>query len=162
MKRALIPGSFDPITVGHFDVIKRCSALFDEVHVVIFGNTEKGGKGMFDRDECFNMLKLSVEELGNVRAAVSSSLVVDYASENSIDVIVKGVRDTVDFEYEHGLYVINKDIGNIDTLFVPASPEYKHVSSTFVRDMIKYGRDYSAYVPQGAYEYIKELVDKKK
>ena len=153
MKRVLIPGSFNPITVGHYDIIKRCSEMFDEVYVVAFQNTEK--KGMFSGEECLEMLKISVMGLDNVYADVTDTLVVDYAEKHNIDFIIKGVRDTIDFEYEYDLFVINRSIGGYDTLFMPSLPEHKHISSTFVRDMIKYGRDVTPYVPKGVDVFLK-------
>ena len=158
MKRVLIPGSFAPITVGHYDMVKRCSEMFDEVCVVIFRNPAKEGKGIFTSEQCFEILKSAVADLPNVKADMSEGLVVDYADANGIDFIVKGVRDTVDFEYEYDLYVINRDIGGVDTLFMPSRPEYKHISSTFVRDMIKFGRDITPYVPAGAADCIEKML----
>lgn len=155
MSRVLIPGSFDPVTVGHFDVIERCARMFDEVLVVVFQNTEKRGKGIFTPEDCFEMMKIAVKDLPNVTADMTDKLVVDYAKEKAVDVIIKGVRDTIDFEYEYDLFVINMDIGGYDSMFMPSLPEYKHISSTFVRDMIKYERDVSPYVPKGVDEYIK-------
>ena len=154
MKRVLIPGSFDPVTIGHYDVIKRCSEMFDEVYVVVFQNTEKKGKGIFTGEDCYEMMKIAVKDLPNVRADITDTLVVDYAEKHNIDFIIKGVRDTIDFEYEYDLFVINRSIGAFDTIFMPSLPEYKHISSTFVRDMIKYGRDVTPYVPKGVDEYI--------
>ncbi len=156
MKRVLIPGSFDPITIGHYDIIKRCSEIFDEVYVVVFQNTEKKGKGIFTGEDCLEMLKIAVNDLDNVYTDITDTLVVDYAKESNIDFIVKGVRDTIDFEYEYDLFAINRSIGGYDTLFVPSFPEFKHISSTFVRDMIKYGRDVTPYVPKGVEAFIKE------
>lgn len=162
MKRVLISGSFDPVTVGHFDIIKRCSDMFDEVYVVVFQNTEKKGKCFFSGEDCLEMLRIATKNITNVYADLTDKLVVDYARDNSIDLIVKGVRDTIDFEYEYGMFVINRSIGDCDTVFIPALPEYKHISSTFVRDMIKYGRDITPYVPEGVAEYIKEKAEKDK
>lgn len=161
MKRVLIPGSFDPITVGHYDVIKKCAGMFDEVYVTVFKNTEKGGRGIFDENDCFEMVKAAVRDLDNVHADITDRLVVDYAREKNIDIIVKGIRNTLDFEYEYDLYVINLDIGNYETLFVPACPKYRHISSTFVRDMIKYGRDITPYVPDGVGEIIGRIMEQK-
>ena len=154
MKKVLIPGSFDPITIGHYDIIKRCASIFDEVHVVVFQNTEKKGKGIFTGEDCYNMIKIAVSEFDNVYTDITDTLVVDYAKSKNIDYIVKGVRDTIDFEYEYDLFAINRNIGGYDTIFMPSLPEYKHISSTFVRDMIKYGRDITPYVPNGVSEYI--------
>ncbi|MBQ7968606.1 MAG: pantetheine-phosphate adenylyltransferase [Clostridia bacterium] len=156
-KRVLIPGSFDPITVGHYDVIKRASEIFDEVYVVIFQNTEKTGKGIFSGSDCLEMLEKAVCGLENVYTDITDRLVVDYAKDKKIDYIVKGIRDTIDFEYEYDLFVINKSIGDYDTIFIPSMPEYKHVSSTFVRDMIKYDRDVTPYVPNGVADIINRI-----
>ena len=102
------------------------------------------------------MMKLAVKDLPNVYTDITDTLVVDYAKEHNIDFIIKGVRDTIDFEYEYDLFVINRSIGSYDTIFMPSLPEYKHISSTFVRDMIKYGRDVAPYVPKGVDKYIKD------
>ncbi len=158
MKRVLIPGSYDPVTIGHYDVIKRCSEMFDEVYAVVFQNTEKKGKGIFNGNDCYEMLKTAVKDIDNVYTDITDKLVVDYAKEKNIDYIVKGIRDTIDFEYEYDLFVINKNIGGYDTIFVPSKPEYKHISSTFVRDMIKYDRDVTPYVPHG----VADIINKKK
>ncbi len=155
MKKVLIPGSFDPVTVGHYNIIERCAGVFDEVYVVVFQNTEKKGKGGFTGAECYEMLKIAVRDLPNVHADITDTLVVDYAKAHNIDYIIKGIRDTMDFEYEYDLFVINRSIGGYDTIFMPSLPEYKHISSTFVRDMIKYGRDVTPYVPKGVDEFIK-------
>ena len=161
MKRILIPGSFDPITVGHYDVIKRCAEIFDEVYVVIFQNTEKQGKGIFSGEDCHEMLKTAVYGLDNVYTDITDKLVVDYAKEKNVDYIVKGIRDTIDFEYEYDLFAINRTIGSYDTIFIPSLPEYKHISSTFVRDMIKYDRDVTHYVPQGVADIINRIKSQK-
>ncbi|MBR5314277.1 MAG: pantetheine-phosphate adenylyltransferase [Clostridia bacterium] len=160
-RRVLIPGSFDPITIGHYDVIKRAAEMFDEVYVVMFQNTNKIGKGIFSGDECLEMLKKATCALENVCVDITDKLVVDYAKEKGVDYIVKGIRDTIDFEYEYDLYVINRSIGDYDTVFIPAKPEYKHISSTFVRDMIKYGREIDSYVPDGVAEIIKRIKENK-
>lgn len=155
MKKALLTGTFDPFTVGHYDVVKRAAGLFGEVHLVVFNNSEKNT--MFTNEERFEIAKRSLSDLPNVVCANTSGLVVGYARENGIDVIIKGVRDTTDFEYEYDLSLINREIGNIETLFLPTSPEYRFVSSTFVREMIRHGVDFKKYVPKGGYEYIKTL-----
>ncbi len=160
MKRVLIPGSFDPITIGHYDIIKRCSEMFDEVYVAVFKNAEKRGQGIFTGKECLDMLRVALKDFDNVYTDTTDMLVVDYAKEKNIDYIVKGVRDTIDFEYEYDLYAINRSIGGYDTIFIPSLPEYKHISSTFVRDMIRYGRDITPYVPKGVSEIIESIVNK--
>lgn len=160
MKRVLIPGSFDPITIGHYDIIKRCSEMFDEVYVAVFKNAEKRGQGIFTGKECLEMLEVALKDFDNVYTDTTDILVVDYAKEKNIDYIVKGVRDTIDFEYEYDLFAINRSIGGYDTIFIPSLPEYKHISSTFVRDMIRYGRDITPYVPKGVAEIIESIGNK--
>ena len=106
------------------------------------------------------MLRVALKDFDNVYTDTTDMLVVDYAKEKNIDYIVKGVRDTIDFEYEYDLYAINRSIGGYDTIFIPSLPEYKHISSTFVRDMIRYGRDITPYVPKGVSEIIESIVNK--
>ena len=154
MRKALVPGSSDPITLGHIAIIESAARLFDSVTVCVMVNEEK--KYMFSLKERAELIEKAVSHLENVKVDTWSGWLFEYAEKNGIDVIVKGVRDTIDFEYEYGLYSINREIGGYDTLFVPANPDYKFISSTFVRDMIKYGRDVKPYVPNGVDEYIKQ------
>ena len=156
MKKALITGTFDPFTEGHHDLVKRAAALFDEVHLVVFDNSEKNN--MFNGDQRFEIAKRSLADVKNAVVGRTSGLVVGYAEEHGINVIIKGVRDTKDFEYEYDLSLINKEIGDIETLFLPTSPEKRFISSTFVREMIRHGVDISKYVPKGGYEYIASLI----
>ena len=145
MKRALIPGSFDPITVGHEDLIARAAAIFDEVIVCAFINT--GKTYMFSEDERLDFLLAVAGEFDNVSADVSNSLVTSYAKNNGCDVIVKGCRSGLNFEDEYEQALINRELDpDIETLILPASPELSFVSSTMVREMIRYGVDCSQYV----------------
>ena len=147
MKRALIPGSFDPVTVGHEDVIVRASSLFDEVIVCAFVNTSK--TYMFSEEERLEFLISLSENYDNVSADLSHSLVTAYAKENGCDVIVKGCRSGLNFEDEYEQAMINRELDpDIETLLIPASPELSFVSSTMVREMIRYGVDCSQYLPK--------------
>jgi len=139
--RALVTGSFDPVTVGHVDLIRRAAAIFDEVHVVIFFNTEKGA-GMFPPEVRLSLLRAATESIPNVITGLSFGLVADYVTEHNINVIVRGVRGPAEYEYEMMLSEINKKLtgGRVDIVVFPASPEFGHVSSSFARDMVKYGR----------------------
>ncbi len=147
MIRALIPGSFDPVTVGHEDIITRAAELFDEVIVCAFVNTEK--HYMFSEEERLDFLLSVAESYNNVSADLSHSLVTAYAKENGCGVIVKGCRSGMNFEDEYEQALINRELDpDIQTIILPASPELSFVSSTMVREMIRYGVDCSQYVPK--------------
>jgi pantetheine-phosphate adenylyltransferase len=153
MKRALLPGSFDPVTVGHEDLIARAAALFDEVIVCAFVNTQK--TYMFSEDERLEFLISVAETYDNVAADLSHSLVTSYAKENGCGVIIKGCRSGMNFEDEYEQALINRELDpDIETLILPASAELSFVSSTMVREMIKYGVDCRQYVPKAIRDKI--------
>jgi len=157
-KKCVIPGAFDPVTVGHVDIIIRASVLFDEVYVAAFDNTAKKSKTMFNSSARYEMLRLACEGIENVAVDVTDKLVADYAREKNAAVIIKGVRSAIDFEYEREMFLINKKIGgDIDTLFFPARAEHVFISSTFVREMILYKKDISGYVPDKVRDYINKI-----
>lgn len=153
-KKAIIPGSFDPITLGHLDIIKRAAELFDEVIVLVTNNSSK--KTLFNIEQRVALVRDAVCGISNVRADCDNGLLVDYIASNKIDVQIKGVRGESDFSYESELFGIynkiseNKYNGFCETLFMPTKPEFAHVSSTFVREMLKYGEDCSYLVPNYA------------
>ena len=154
VKKVLVPGSFDPVTKGHIDVIERCAGIFDEVYVVVFDNSNK--RYMFSAKDRKRFLEASCEKFGNVKVDVSDGLVAAYAESHGIKTIAKGVRDTIDFEYEKQLFEINKSLDEkLDTIFIPASPDVRYISSTVAREMICYNRDISKYVPKEAVDLIK-------
>ena len=153
MKRALLPGSFDPVTVGHEDLIARAAALFDEVIVCAFVNTQK--TYMFSEDDRLDFLISVAGTYDNVSADLSHSLVTSYAKENGCDVIIKGCRSGMNFEDEYEQALINRELDpDIETLILPASPELSFVSSTMVREMIRYGVDCAQYVPKAIRDKI--------
>ncbi|MBQ7500773.1 MAG: pantetheine-phosphate adenylyltransferase [Clostridia bacterium] len=144
-RRALIAGSFDPITIGHYDIIERASALFDELYVVVFDNGVK--RYMFKAEERADMIQRSCSDLKNVTVDISHSLLADYVNEHNIDVIVKGVRNSTDYDYEHQLYLINYSLCGVETVLLPAKGGLGHISSTMVRDLIAHGKDVSGFMP---------------
>ena len=145
-KICLIPGTFDPVTNGHLDVIERAAKLFDKVYVTAFENSAK--KNMFNLEERREMLRLACLDLDKVTVDAANGLVADYADSRGVKFLVKGVRGMNDYEYEHNIYMINREIGgDIETLLLPAKNEHIYISSAFVRDMIKYKRDIRKYVP---------------
>ena len=152
--KAVFTGSFDPITNGHIDIIKRASMIFDELHVLVCVNSEK--KGMFTTEERTEMVKLACEDIENVTVALSEGLLTDYTEKNGISVIVRGVRDGNDLSYESALATINRGLRNHpETVFLPSKAEYSHVSSTYARDMIKYGEDLTDALPLPVIGYLK-------
>ena len=139
--RALVTGSFDPVTAGHVDLIRRAAAIFDEVHAVIFINTEKA-LACFSPEVRLSLLRAATASIPNVVTGLSRGLVADYITEHNINVIARGIRGPAEYEYEMMLSEINKRLtgGRVDTVVFPASPEFGHVSSAFARDMVIYGR----------------------
>ena len=164
MKRsAVFTGSFDPPTVGHFDVIKRASPLFDEIHVVMTHNSEK--KYMFSPDELYQLLeamKKDLEDSGinNVIIAIHHGLTSEYMKENNIRWIIRGIRNSVDYDYEYSLAnIMKKFVPDSDTILLPVSPEYMHVSSTYARDLIKYKCPLDDAITPHVIEKIKQLIN---
>jgi len=156
-KRALIPGSFDPITNGHYDLAIRAAAIFDEVYVVAFVNSAK--KGRFTPEQRLAMLKAAFEGRNNIHCDLSADqLLCDYAMQHDIHTLVKGARGSVDFDYELSLSLINRSLEpSLDTIILPTKAEFMHISSTMVSELIRYGRDYTAVVPQGVATLIKSF-----
>ncbi|MCI8387312.1 MAG: pantetheine-phosphate adenylyltransferase [Clostridiales bacterium] len=160
IKRALVPGSFDPITLGHYDLAIRAAKIFDEVYVVAFVNAEK--RGRFTNEERLEMLEASFVDVPNVRCELSTGMLADYAVEHGINALVKGARNATDFDYELTLSMINRSVEpELDTIVLPTRQEYMQISSTMVSEMIKYGRDYSCFVPAGAAEVIARILTRR-
>lgn len=154
MNIAIIPGSFDPVTLGHMDVIGRAAALFDRVYVCTMVN---GGKNpMFTPQQRLEMLRAAVDGMENVTAELWTGLLADYAKEKEARFLVKGVRSAADFETEFAMAQINRSLdAELDTLLLPSRAEYLHFSSSMVREMIKYGRPLEPYMPAAAIQQMK-------
>ncbi|MFX1757022.1 MULTISPECIES: pantetheine-phosphate adenylyltransferase [Rhodococcus] len=145
MSRAVCPGSFDPVTNGHLDVIGRVSAQFDEVVVTVTINPNK--RGMFTIDERLEMLTEATAHLPNVTIDAWQGLLVDYARERGITAIVKGLRGANDFDYELQMAQMNHKLTGVDTLFVATNPVYSYLSSSLVKEVATYGGDVSDMLP---------------
>ena len=147
MKIAIYPGSFDPITLGHLNIVKRAAALFDKVIVCVMINSSK--TPMFNLEERVELIRRVVSRFDNVEVDTSSKMLVDYARDMGATAVVKGLRVMSDFEAEFQMALINKKIDpNLDTVFLPASEKYTYMSSTVVKEMAKYGADLSDFVPR--------------
>ena len=156
MRRALCPGSFDPVTVGHMDIIRRAADLFDEVIVLVAANSAK--QPMFTAQQRADMLNACFAQLPGVRAEVSEELVADAARRLGACALVKGVRSVADFEYEQTLDQVNRFVlPGLETVILYAQPSCGWISSTVVREMLRYGQDVSALMPAPALEVLKTV-----
>jgi pantetheine-phosphate adenylyltransferase len=145
MTRALIPGSFDPVTFGHLDVIERTARLFDEVLVAVVENPHKST--VFTVAERTEMLAEVTGHLPNLKVDEFDGLLVDYALDRGVTAIVKGLRAVSDFEYELQMAQLNYRLSGIETLFMPTTPEHSFLSSSLVREVARFGGDVSSMVP---------------
>lgn len=146
MRRCVCPGSFDPVTNGHLDVIERASRLYDEVTVGVLVNATK--TGLFEVEERIEMLREATADLGNVVVDSFEGLLVDYCRERDIPVVVKGLRAVSDFDYELQMSQMNNRLSGLETLFVATNPEYSFLSSSLVKDVAKWGGDVTGLVPE--------------
>jgi len=155
--RCVCPGSFDPVTNGHVDVIRRAGALFDEVVVAVLTNPTK--QPMFDLDTRLDML---TEALGGsdgvVVVAVKNGLLVDFCREVGAVAVVKGLRSGTDFAYELPMALMNRHLTGLETVFLPGEPRYEHVSSSLIKEVASHGGDVSGLVPDGVLARLLERV----
>jgi pantetheine-phosphate adenylyltransferase len=145
VRRAVCPGSFDPVTNGHIDIVSRASALFDEVTVAVLINKSK--KSMFTVEERIDMLTEVCSEFPNVKIDAFHGLLVDFCQERGIHAIVKGLRAVSDFDYELQMAQMNSSLAPVETVFVPTSPEYSFLASSLVKEVATFGGDVSTLVP---------------
>ncbi|MGA7690215.1 MAG: pantetheine-phosphate adenylyltransferase [Jiangellales bacterium] len=145
MSRCACPGSFDPVTNGHLDVLERASLIFDEVVVAVLVNRSKNG--LFTVDERIELLGEATGHLSNIRVSSFHGLLVDFCERENIPVVVKGLRAVTDFDYELQMAQMNHRLSGLDTLFVATNPEHSYLSSSLVRDVAMFGGDVSALVP---------------
>ncbi|WP_262851753.1 pantetheine-phosphate adenylyltransferase [Mumia quercus] len=154
MTRAACPGSFDPVTLGHVDIIARTSRLFDEVVVAVGVNDSK--RVMFNTDERVGLLEEVLADLPNVRVMTFSGLLVDFCTEHDISAVVKGLRAVSDFDYELQMAQMNSTLARVDTLFMPTSPAYSYLASSLVKEVARHGGDVSEHVPPVVLAALKE------
>ncbi|WP_229053362.1 pantetheine-phosphate adenylyltransferase [Aeromicrobium sp. Leaf350] len=145
MTRVVCPGSFDPVTNGHLDIITRASYLFDEVVVVVLVNESK--KGLFDTEERIDLIRRSLRERPNVTVDSYAGLLVDYCAQNDVAAIVKGLRAVSDFDYELQMAQMNGNLTGVDTVFIPTAPDYMFIASSLVKEVARHGGDVADLVP---------------
>ena len=154
MRRAVCPGSFDPVTNGHVDVIQRAAGLYDELVVAVLVNPGKAG--FFPVGERMDLLREAAADLPNVRVDSFEGLLVDYCRSKDIPVIVKGLRAVSDFEYELQMAQMNRELAGIETLFVPTAPQVGHLSSSLVKQIATFGGAVSRLVPKAVNDRLLE------
>ncbi len=154
MTAALCPGSFDPPTNGHVDVVRRTADLFDRVVVAVVHNPSKSP--LFSAAERVRLMEEALADLDSVEVASFSGLLVDFARARGGDVMVKGLRAVTDFDYELQMAQMNVTLAGVDTMFIPTSPEWSFLSSTLVREVARLGGNVEALVPPSVFKALKE------
>ena len=156
MTTAIYPGSFDPVTLGHIDIIERAAKCFDRLYVCVMVNADKKSP-MFTPEERMEFVKTAVEHLDNVQAEAWSGLLTDYAQQKNATVLVKGARNVCDFDMEY-----NRGIKpNLETVILPASAEYIHFSSSMAREMIRYRQPLEKYLPAKIVPAVDQIAEEK-
>ena len=145
MKRAIFPGSFDPFTIGHYDIVLRGLQLFDEIIIGIGHNINK--REAFPLEERINAIQRAFNSEPRIKVMAYDGLTVDFAAEQHAQFILRGVRSVQDFEYERNIAEANKQLSGIETVLLYTRPEYAHISSTLLRDLHAHGKDISPYLP---------------
>ena len=154
MKRVVCPGSFDPITFGHLDIIERASSIFDEVVIAVMVNKTK--QTLFTVEERMEMTKEVTGKFPNVKVDSWSGLLVDYCKKNDVSIIVKGLRAVTDFDYELQMSQINLQLQGVETLFLSTAPAHSFLSSSLVKEIASHGGDVSSYLPAILLERLKD------
>ena len=158
MKIAIYPGSFDPITLGHLNIIKRAALCFDKLIVCVMVNSQKNG--LFTPEERVELIRRVVSQLPNVEVDASSILLAEYAKQRRARVIVKGLRAVSDFEAAVQMSVINRKLNpNVDTMFLPSHEKYTYLSSTVVKEMVRYGVELSDFLPREIIQDVKKKTE---
>ena len=145
MKTAICPGSFDPITTGHIDIFRRAATMFDRVIVLVVQNAAKAPR--FSLEERCELIRASLGDVANVTVDCFDGMTTDYTKAHNIDAIVKGVRNTADFEYETAIAAVLRSFGGPETVLLPCRPEFSHISTSTAMHLYTLGQDVSAYLP---------------
>ena len=161
MKTAIYPGSFDPVTLGHINIIKRAAVAFDKVIVCVMVNSEKNG-GLFTPEERIDLMRKSIQ-VSNVEFDVNYGLVAEYAKAKGARVLVKGLRAVSDYENELQMALLNRKLNpRLETMFLPSSAKYTYVSSSMVKEMARYGAELSDFVPREIIGDVQRKMDSRR
>lgn len=156
MTKAVCPGSFDPITMGHLDIFRRAAALFDEVTVLVTGNPDKPS-GLFSIDERVGLIRETLAQEGlAIKVDFWAGLLVDYTNAHEVDALVKGLRSSLDYEYELPMAQMNRRLSGIDTVFLLTDEKYGYISSSLCKQVAKYGGDVTGMFPDPVLAAVKK------
>jgi pantetheine-phosphate adenylyltransferase len=147
MKKAIFPGSFDPITIGHVDIVKRGIKVFDEIIIAVGDNIDK--KYMFPKEKRVEFVKQTFKNYDNINIESYDGLTVSFCKKNNIEFMIRGLRNPADFEFEKSIALTNREMTDIETIFFLTSPENSFISSSIVRDLIRNNGDYKLFIPKG-------------
>ena len=163
MKTAVYPGSFDPITLGHLNIIKRAAVCFDKLIVCVMVNSEKVNRGLFTEAERVELIRRVVARLPNVEVDSSGDLIAEYARQKRACTLVKGLRAVSDYENELQMALINRKLNpRLETMFLPSSTKYTYVSSSMVKEMARYGADLSDFLPREIIDDVQRKMDSRR
>ena len=163
MKTAIYPGSFDPITLGHLNIIKRAAVCFDKLIVCVMVNSEKVNRGLFTPEERVELLERCTARFPNVEVDFSDELLAAYAKRRKAHVVVKGLRAVSDYENELQMALINRKLNpRLETMFLPSSAKYTYVSSSMVKEMARYGAELSDFVPREIIGDVQRKMDSRR
>lgn len=163
MKIAIYPGSFDPITLGHLNIIKRAAVCFDKLIVCVLINSDKRNTGLFTPEERAELIRKVVQKLPNVEVDCSATLLAEYARQKKACTLVKGLRAVSDYENEMQMALINRKLNpRLDTMLMPSSAKYTYISSSVVKEMARYGADLSDFVPREIIDDVNERMRRRR
>jgi pantetheine-phosphate adenylyltransferase len=154
--KAIYPGSFDPLTLGHLDIIKRAAKVFDSLDILVSDNPNK--QGVLSNDERVHLIKEAVEAIPNVNVKTFTGLTVDYAKKHGFPVILRGIRAASDFEAELEMSQVNNFLSDLETIFLMTSPEYSFIRASRVWELLRLGGDISSLVPRNVADYLRDYL----
>ena len=162
MRGAIYPGSFDPVTMGHMDIIERASELFDRLVVAVMHNSRKSHTHLFSAEERVALLRLATAHLPNVEIVTSEKLLVELCAETDIYTAIKGLRAVSDFELEFQMALVNRQLcSRVETVFMPSRESYQYLSSSIVKEVGRLGGDISPFVPAPVLDLVNEKLQRK-